>query len=314
MLLGGDVVALPTETVYGLAASIKSESALRKIFQVKGRPLLDPLIVHVLDNTWISRCAFTDNLDVQIRKLTDAFWPGPLTLILRRKPEVPAIVTSGLNSVAIRCPAHEIFREVLGLVDIPLAAPSANPFGYLSPTTAEHVRDVLGDRVKLVVDGGKCSVGVESTILDMTMNVPRIVRPGKISASDIASILCVVIQDYNPTTVSESAPGQSKQHYSPNTRLILFNGIDDVSDLIGNVARNSAFVFLSRPECFFEKNIFWLSENGDYATVASSLFDMLHVLDRSGHDAIYCQRAEHRGLGVAINDRLIRAAAKFSVE
>jgi L-threonylcarbamoyladenylate synthase len=314
MLLSGDVVALPTETVYGLAASIKSESALRKIFQVKGRPLLDPLIVHILDSTWISRCAFVDNLDAQIKALTNAFWPGPLTLVLRKKPEISAIVTSGSDFVALRCPAHEMFREVLRLVDVPLAAPSANPFGYLSPTTAEHVNEILGNKIKLVVDGGKCSVGVESTILDMTTNVPRVVRPGKVSASDIASVLCVVVQDYDATVVLSAVPGQSKQHYSPNTRLVLFGNIDDVSDLISDSSKNLAFVFLNRPECFFEKNIFWLSENGDYAVVASSLFDMLHMLDKSGYDAIYFQRAEHTGLGVAINDRLVRAAAKFSGE
>jgi L-threonylcarbamoyladenylate synthase len=312
MLLAGEVVALPTETVYGLAASIKSETALRRIFQIKGRPLLDPLIVHVLDGSWISRCAFVDNLGAQIDALVNAFWPGPLTVILRKKPEIPAIVTSGLNSVAIRCPAHRIFRDVLKIVNTPLAAPSANLFGCLSPTTAGHVREQLGSKVKLIVDGGRCDVGVESTILDMTMSVPHVVRPGKISAKDIADVLRVVVQDYDPALVSSTIPGQAKQHYAPNTRFILFEDIDDVSDFIGDESKNLAFIFLGRPECFFEKNVFWLSENCDYALVASSLFDMLHKLDKGEYDAIYCQRAENRGIGVAINDRLARAAAKFS--
>lgn len=311
-LLGGDVVALPTETVYGLAAVISSDDALRKIFQIKGRPLIDPLIVHILDNSWISRCAFVEHIEARVKTLTDTFWPGPLTIVLKRKPSISSLVTSGLDSVALRCPAHELFREILRLINIPLAAPSANPFGYLSPTTAQHVKDTLGDRIKVIVDGGKCSVGVESTILDMTSNVPQILRPGAISASDIANILDTVVLDYSPEFRSKSVPGQLPQHYAPHTKLVLFSSTDDVSTIMrASTTEKTAFVCIRRPDCFLEKDVFWLSENGDYQIVASSLFDMLQTLDELEYDVIYCQRAENVGIGIAINDRLTRAAAKF---
>jgi L-threonylcarbamoyladenylate synthase len=228
-------------------------------------------------------------------------------------PEISPTVTGGLDSVAIRCPAHEIFRKVLELIDIPLAAPSANPFGYLSPTSAEHVRKTLGDSVNLIIDGGKCSVGIESTILDMTASTPKIVRPGKISASDISNVLDMVVRDYDTAANSNSIPGQSKEHYSPNTHLILFKNISDVAELIeGAEPAKLAFVFLKRPEHFSGENIFWLSDDGNHLAAASALFNTLQTLDCSGYDAIYCQCAGSNGIGSAINDRLSRAAAKFS--
>ncbi|MDR2435918.1 MAG: threonylcarbamoyl-AMP synthase [Puniceicoccales bacterium] len=313
-LAGGDVVALPTETVYGLAASIESESALGKIFQIKGRPLLDPLIVHVLEYEWISRYAYVDGIGDRVKILADTFWPGPLTIILRKKSRVPPIVTAGRDSVALRCPAHEIFRKVLAALKIPLAAPSANPFGYLSPTTAQHVRDSLGDRVQLIVDGGKCSIGVESTILDMTTDVPRILRPGAISAGDIARIIGMNVADYCPAVSSQAAPGQLRQHYSPNTRLVLFENLEDISTLMGGATpKKAAFVLLERPKHSLEcGDVFWLSENGSGAIIAQNLFDVLRALDLAGYGVIYCQKAEPNGFGTAINDRLTRAAAKFA--
>ncbi|MDR0595738.1 MAG: threonylcarbamoyl-AMP synthase [Puniceicoccales bacterium] len=312
------VVALPTETVYGLAASIKSEVALGKIFQIKGRPLLDPLIVHLLDYNWISKYAYIDGLRVNIKVLTDAFWPGPLTIILQKKPMIPAIVTAGLDFVALRCPAHEIFRKVLKYINVPLAAPSANPFGCLSPTTAKHVQDSLGDKIPLIIDGGACSVGVESTILDVTSDIPCILRPGAISASDIAQALKVPVLDHSPSTSSAVAPGQLKQHYSPNTRLILAETAEDLSLLVKNAflsqtTEKAAFVYLKRPhDLYCANDIFWLSNKGDYFEVAKSLFDMLQNLDKAEYDVIYCQKAEQKGIGIAINDRLTRAAAKFA--
>lgn len=313
ILQSDGVVVLPTETVYGLAASMRSETAVRKVFQIKGRPLLDPLIVHMLDYTWISEYAHTDDLKVDVKALADAFWPGPLTIVLRKKSIVPAIVTAGLDFVAIRCPAHEIFRKILRAIRVPLAAPSANPFGYLSPTTAQHVRDGLGDRVPLIVDGGPCNVGVESTILDVTADVPRILRPGAIPTSDIAGVLGVTVMDYSPSTGPAAAPGQLKQHYSPNTRLILVKSAEDLSSLIGSAPpEDVAFVYLKRPtEQVHERNIFWLSDGGDYRAVARGLFEMLQTLDKSGYNTIYCQKAGQDGLGITINDRLTRAAAKF---
>lgn len=312
-LSAGEVAVLPTETVYGLAGSVESEQALRRIFEIKGRPLIDPLIVHVLDAMWIDRCAYMNGYEHWIRALTDAFWPGPLTIILKKKPDIPSLITAGLDTVALRCPAHEKFREVLELLDIPLAAPSANPFGYLSPTTAQHVRDTLGDKARVIVDGGKCSVGVESTILNMMGNVPCIVRPGAVSASDIANVLDTVVANYDPRRSPSPVPGQLPQHYSPHTRLVLFRNTDRVTELIdAHRDENAAYVCLRRPgEVADKKDVYWLSEDGDYRVVASSLFDVLQTLDNGKYDVIYCQCPENNGIGLAINDRLSRAAAKF---
>ncbi|MDR0715215.1 MAG: threonylcarbamoyl-AMP synthase [Puniceicoccales bacterium] len=317
LLRRDDVVALPTETVYGLAASIKSEVALRKIFQIKGRPLLDPLIVHLLDYNWISEYAHIDGLRANVKVLADAFWPGPLTIILQKKPMIPAIVTAGSDFVALRCPAHEIFRKVLKSINVPLAAPSANPFGCLSPTTAKHVQDSLGDKIPLIIDGGPCRVGIESTILDVTSDMPRILRPGAISASDIAQTLKTPVLDHSPSASSAIAPGQLKQHYSPNTRLILVEMAEDLSLLVKNASSSqitgkAAFVYLKRPHDFYYADVFWLSNKGDYFEAARSLFDMLQNLDKAGYDVIYCQKAEQKCIGIAINDRLTRAAAKFA--
>jgi L-threonylcarbamoyladenylate synthase len=312
-LKAGEVVALPTETVYGLAASIESELALGKIFQIKGRPLLDPLIVHVLEYEWISRCAHTGGVESKVRALADVFWPGPLTIVLRKRSKIPAIVTAGQDSVALRCPAHGVFKEVLRLLDVPLVAPSANPFGYLSPTTAQHVRDGLGDGVRLILDGGECAVGVESTILDMSVDTPRILRPGAISASDISRTLGITVANYDPSAASKAAPGQLRQHYSPNTRLLLFENLENISAQIGSaVPKKTAFVLLKRPENFPGGDIFWLSEDGDNGTAARNLFRMLRMLDAAGYDETYCQKAGPEGIGIAINDRLTRAAAKFA--
>ncbi|MDR1256109.1 MAG: threonylcarbamoyl-AMP synthase [Puniceicoccales bacterium] len=311
----GEVVVLPTETVYGLAASIKSGPALRKVFQIKGRPLLDPLIVHVLDYGWVPKWAHVDGLEERVKTLVDAFWPGPLTIVLQKKLAIPAIVTAGLDSVAIRCPAHEIFRKVLKAIKIPLAAPSANPFGCLSPTTAQHVKDSLGERVPLIVDGGQCNIGIESTILDMRASVPRILRPGAISASDIAQVIDAAVLDYSPVISSSAVPGQLKQHYSPNTRLVLVDAEKQLALLMNDPSREerAAFVYLKRPaECPYENDVFWLSDDGNNRVAARSLFSILQTLDRAGYDVIYCQKASPQGVGIAVNDRLTRAAAKFS--
>lgn len=312
-LRAGDVVALPTETVYGLAGAIDSESAIRKIFFVKGRPFLDPLIVHILDSSWIGRCAYVDGVEQQIDVLTDAFWPGPLTIILKKTSNISPLITSGMDTVALRCPLHEKFREVLRRIDTPLVAPSANPFGYLSPTTAQHVKNTLGDKVKIVLDGGKCTIGVESTILNLTSSIPSIVRPGAVTAKEIADVLGTIVMDYDPEMRSVTAPGQLPQHYSPHTRLSLLSSTDDITAVM-NAHRNehAAYICLKRPVVIDSPDVYWLSEDGDYKVVASALFDILQTLDSSGYDIIYCQCPENTGIGLAINDRLTRAAAKFN--
>jgi L-threonylcarbamoyladenylate synthase len=189
VLVEGEVVALPTETVYGLAAIISDEGALRKIFDIKARPLLDPLIVHVLDLSSLMDLAQIDErLFDRLYRLVDAFCPGPLTFVLKKKKIISDIISAGKKTVAIRIPAHPVFREVLRQSG-PLAAPSANPFGYLSPTRAEHVFASLGDKISYILDGGSCEVGVESTILDLSGKRFAILRPGAITAEEINAVL-----------------------------------------------------------------------------------------------------------------------------
>jgi L-threonylcarbamoyladenylate synthase len=320
-LRNGDVVALPTETVYGLAAIIGNDEALRKIFAVKERPLIDPLIVHVLDLTSLLHLVeVSDTVFNRLRFLVDAFCPGPLTFVLKKKKHVSDRVTAGKKTVAIRMPAHPLFREVLRHTG-PLAAPSANPFGYMSPTTAEHVRLSLGDKIPYILDGGTCDVGIESTILDLSGKRLTILRPGAITATMIGAVLGEEIEPYRSLIgANPSVPGILRQHYSPRTRLCLFKkSLDEVAlPLQGCGDSKVAVVFLSERgnpphllESVGEKTVFYLSVDGDLDTVARNMFALLRRLDSMQWHMICCQVPEKEGIGLAINDRLGRAAAKF---
>ena len=316
----GGVVALPTETVYGLAANALDARAVGKIYEIKGRPLANPLIVHVLDGSWVERYADFEGCAIRLERIVDDLWPGPITVIVKKKPIIPHIVTAGSDKVAIRCPDHELFRDVLRACDFPLAAPSANPFGYVSPTTAEQVRQTLGGKIEVIVDGGRCSVGLESTILDLTRDIPKILRPGALTADEISKILGEKIADYEPI-VSENptSPGQMKRHYCTNTKLVLFPHGDRKT--MAKVHGKIAVIFNGKPIVFAEiaenfhttrENIFWLSEDGNANAIARNLFATLQKLDGTGYDTIFCERPLREGIGVAIDDRLLRAAAKFS--
>jgi L-threonylcarbamoyladenylate synthase len=320
-LLSGEVVALPTETVYGLAAVISDDAALRKIFEVKARPLLDPLIVHVLDlSSLMGLVQIGDDLFTKVRRLVDAFCPGPLTFVLKKRKNVSDIITAGKKTVAIRMPAHTVFREVLRQSG-PLAAPSANPFGYVSPTCATHVLTSIGDKISYILDGGACEVGVESTILDLSGKHFAILRPGAITAEMIGEILNEKIEPYRPLVSTDpSAPGMLKQHYSPRARLRLFKQFPEkeIPHFQENLALKIATIYLSRDEAQRQKTvdkgantIFWLSENGNLNEIAHTVFDLLQRLDGMNFDMIYCQIPQKIGIGVAINDRLSRAATKF---
>jgi L-threonylcarbamoyladenylate synthase len=317
-LLRGGVVVLPTETVYGLAANALDPLAVGRIFEIKGRPLADPLILHVLDGSWVRRyadCGVGWGAD-RVRRIIDAFWPGPLTIVLPKAGIIPNIVTAGLGTVAIRCPNHPLFRGVLAETGLPLAAPSANPFGYVSPTSAEQVRETLGGKVAVIVDGGRCAVGLESTILDLTQKNPKILRPGAITSSDISPILGEPVVDYVNRIVSEkpNAPGQLKQHYCTNTPLMLFS--NGRREFVEDFGKKIAVVFNKKPSDFAASDgpsadVFWLSDGGEQGEIAKNLFATLQMLDGGKYDAILCERPIRSGIGVAIDDRLQRAAAKF---
>ena len=312
VLKNGGLVALPTETVYGLAGHAFDESALRQIFSVKGRPLIDPLIVHVLDVNMAHEVAV---LNDRALCLAQAFWPGPLTMILPKQKEVPSLVTAGLDTVAIRVPAHPVFRSILALSGLPLAAPSANPFGYISPSCAEHVQNMLGDRLEHVLDGGPCAHGVESTIVDLSSDVVRILRPGPILASQLEHVLEERVE--GPQQLSQSdeakpqlAAGQLHRHYSPRTPA-------QMVEIFPEELNGSACVLLSRPTSELNDalqgrgaQVYWLSESGDHGEMMQHLYAMLHRLDGLNYIQLYFERPEKSEGSLALLDRLTRACAK----
>ena len=303
----GGLVAMPTETVYGLAAAALDARACRAIFQAKGRPAHDPLIVHVLGLAHAEKLA---DFNEPARKLARRFWPGPLTLVLPKKSCVPDIVTAGRDTVAIRAPAHPLARRLLKLSGLPLAAPSANLFGYISPTSAAHVVDGLGGKIPSVLNGGPCRVGVESTILDLTNpSRPRILRPGAITAAALEKILGRKIPSGHAgrarKTAGLIAPGLLPQHYSPRTPLVIKSGWTKLPP-------NIAGIFLRRPAGPVARNIFWLSQRASLAEIARNLYHTLRAADLGGHRQIWIEALPEGsgGLAAAINDRLRRAAAK----
>ena len=303
-LRGGKVIGIPTETVYGLAGNALCEKTVRKIFEVKGRPFIDPLIVHF--DSLESAFQHAD-LSEFARKLAARFWPGPLTLVVAKRNSIPGIVTAGLSTVAIRVPGHPVFRSLLEDLDFPLAAPSANPFGYVSPTRAEHVQTTLGHRIPTVLDGGACWHGVESTIVDLRdPRQPKILRPGPISAEELG-IETPKTDRRSSAGGAQAAPGMLTQHYSPRTPIQLFaHGAQPEV-----VTPSAAVLYNTKPTTSeLANNQFWLSESGDPAEIAHNLFMLIQKLDTANYTVLHVERAADEGIGVAINDRLTRAAAK----
>ncbi|MGS4944419.1 L-threonylcarbamoyladenylate synthase [Meridianimarinicoccus sp. RP-17] len=295
-LLGkGTCVAFPTETVYGLGADARHDDAVAGIYAAKGRPAHNPLIVHLPD---LAAAADLAELPDAARVLAAAFWPGPLTLVLplKRGAGLSRLVTAGLDSVALRVPAAPVARRLLARSGLPLAAPSANPSGRISPTTADHVLAGLAGRIAAVVDGGPCAVGLESTILDLTGS-PRLLRPGGIPAEALARVLDMPLDLRRVTDdTAPAAPGLMASHYAPRARVRLnaeTPGTDEV--LLGFGPVQGAALNLS--------------ETGDLAEAAAGLFAALHRLDTGGATAIAVSPIPDTGLGRAINDRLRRAAA-----
>lgn len=306
-------MALPTETVYGLAADALNVRAIRQIFEIKKRPFYDPLIVHV---TCLEKLLELVELDTKllstVSTLVEAFSPGPLTYVLPKKSWIPDLVTSGQTTVAVRIPQHPLFQEVMLRSRCFIAAPSANPFGYISPTSASHVLQSLDGQLRHILDGGDCPIGVESTIIDLSQSKLCLLRPGKITREEIQPLLPdQEIEDYvaiaydGPTKLP--APGLPQQHYSPKTPLYLFS---KKSELPLAMAENVARVFLSkRDPADGGPDDFFLSEDGNLEVVARQLFALLRTLDHSHrYEKIYCQCPLPEGLGMAIADRLRRAA------
>jgi len=304
LLSEGELVAIPTETVYGLAANALDARAVARIFEVKGRPHFDPLIVHAANAE--RALALTVAPSRLAYRLAERFWPGPLTLVLPKVQEVPELVTSGLPSVAVRVPAHPLTLELLGLFGGPVAAPSANRFGRISPTRPEHVRAELGAAISLVLDGGPCVTGVESTILSLVGERPTLLRPGGTPLEAIEAVIgAVEVPAADPS--HPLAPGQLPSHYAPRTPLLLGSPERPPAALGGR--RGLLLVGPAREVSGFER-VEVLSPTGDLREAAAELFAALRRLDEAGLTGILAELAEEQGLGRAINDRLQRASRR----
>ena len=311
ILKQGGVVAVPTETVYGLAGNALSDDSLRLIFETKRRPLTDPLIVHVHSLEQVYFLAEVENNPL-FEVLAKRFWPGAITFVLPKKSVVSDLITASKDSIAIRMPGHSVFRELLQLVDLPLAAPSANPFSYVSPTSAQHVYDSFGELVP-VIDGGECLHGVESTVLSLLDPDELVVlRPGPVSVEEIQKVSSVPVRIHQSNLKSEDemiSPGMLIRHYSPKTPLKLFK---DPRELVDLDLKNAVVVTLGNDEYHFNdiRCIEKLSETGDMNFAASQIFSILRKWDHADCDTIYFQQFPEEGIGIAANDRLRRAAAQ----
>ena len=289
-LHAGGVVAIPTETVYGLAALARDSAAVDKIFAIKKRPRSHPLIVHVAS---FEKALLWGNFHPIAQKLAERFWPGPLTLLVPRTPLVPDWVTGGRDSVAIRIPNHSLTLKLLHEVNDALVAPSANKFGKVSPTSASHVAQDLGNEIDLILDGGECGIGVESTIVECIDGV-RVLRPGAISQHDVEEVLEIEVS--SDSSGQARAPGMLASHYAPNAQVVLCDTLEQAQNRVLKLGDKGLHVFM-----IFEPNLH------EYA---QKLYSLLRRADIDGCDVIVAVRAPVDGIGAAINDRLMKASAQ----
>ncbi|MBR0219040.1 MAG: threonylcarbamoyl-AMP synthase [Clostridia bacterium] len=310
----GQVVAFPTETVYGLGANALDENAVRAIFAAKERPADNPLIVHVADRSGLKGlCEVTEAAE----KLMDTFWPGPLTMLLKKTEMIPAVTTAGLPSVAVRCPNHPVALALLRKCGLPIAAPSANRSGRPSPTTARHVYEDMTGRIPLILDGGPCQVGVESTVADLTGPVPCVLRPGAVTAEDIAAIVgdCTVAESVmRPLKEGEAAPspGMRHRHYAPKAKMTVYIGSDRaVAQAICaryDEAENAAILtHTGAMPLYGDRRVFDLGDTPEEG--AHLLFQRLREMDEAGCGLILAQGWQPEGKALAVMNRMARAAA-----
>ena len=311
ILARGGLVALPTETVYGLGANALDEEAVMRIFQVKGRPQDNPLILHVASAEDLPK--WCRDIPEEAKALTDRFWPGPLTLVLRRRSVVPLRVTAGLETVAMRCPDHALTREVLRLAGVPVAAPSANLSGKPSTTTAEHCVHDLWGKVDAILDGGPCRVGLESTILDLTVSPPRVLRPGGVTLEQLRSVLPGTVMDPGLVRPDETpkAPGMKYRHYSPQAEVRLLRGEKErVYDYVNRLPDEGTAVlcFDGEEGGFPGKKVLAYGREDAPETQAARLFDCLRALDTPEITLICARCPSEAGVGYAVLNRLKKAA------
>ncbi len=306
LLRQGEVVAFPTETVYGLGADATAARAVARIFAIKARPAFDPLIVHLDDGSQLDTVATA--VPEAARRLATRYWPGPLTIVVPKHPRIPDIVSAGLPSVAVRVPDHPVALALIRAAGRPIAAPSANPFGYISPTTAQHVLDQLGDAVPLVLDAGPCRIGLESTIVSFLDSSPALLRPGAISHEALE-------RELGPVRIGQdqplpTAPGQLARHYAPATSVVVIADIATVPPAERSGSALLACTPVADTAGFDAVEI--LSADADLEAAAARLFAALRALDGGGYRRVFALAVPERGIGRAIMDRLRRAAALHS--
>ena len=302
-LINGDIIALPTETAYGLAANIYLDSALEKVFKLKKRPSYNPLIVHISNAGILEQIA--KNIPAKARELADIFWPGPLTLVLEKQDQIPNRITAGKPTVAVRVPNHPIALKLLKSLNFPLAAPSANPFGSSSPTSAEHVALYFKEEINFILDGGPCFCGLESTIIGFENDKPILYRHGAISIEEIEKIVGP-IKIKNQNSKNPSAPGMLTRHYAPKTQIQIN---DDISIALAQNPDKKIGVLSFRKNKKIKTEIHQevLSISGDLNEASKNLYAALHRLDQMNLDLIISSFFPEKGLGKTINDRLKRA-------
>ena len=309
IIRAGGLVAFPTETVYGLGCDALNPEAVARVFEAKQRPRFDPLIVHIADQSALD--TLVSHMSLSDQKLMDAFWPGPLTLVLPKRPVVPDLVTAGLPTVAVRMPSHPVALALIRKAGVPIAAPSANPFGYVSPTCAQHVLDGIGERVDLILDGGPCPLGVESTIMSTVGAVPEVLRPGSLPLSDIEAVMGPVIRRLR-SEQTPLAPGRLSRHYATRTPFAILPTRGAHRPPAGE--RAGLLAMSSPVEIGGYAVIEVLSSSGNIREAAQHLFAALRLLDGLSLDHLYAEPCEEQGLGLAIMDRLRRCAAPLQSE
>jgi L-threonylcarbamoyladenylate synthase len=319
----GETVAFPTETVYGLGADATNKAAVAKIFTAKERPTFDPLIVHIAGKEMLTTVVKV--IHKVTWRLIDTFWPGPLTLILPKRDEIPDIVTAGLPTVAVRMPRHEVALALIEEAGVPIAAPSANSFGRPSPTRAEHVMEDLGGKIALILDGGPTQVGIESTVLDLTSSPLAILRPGGVSKESLERILGEISISSGSEGEVFKSPGQMKQHYAPRAKVLLFNGkcrqrvITAIKEKIDELKNDNRIGVMVPDEeiSYFSGGDVVTTGLGSFVNmeaVAGNLFATMRTLDRKGVDYILTLAPPREGIGLAVFDRLFKASGSQVTE
>lgn len=304
-LRNGELVAFPTETVYGLGANARDPAALRRIFEAKGRPADHPLILHLDNVRFLAR--WVDEVPPQVEALAKAFWPGPLTLVMRRSEEASDVLTGGQDTVAIRIPSHPMAQQLLTAFGGGIAAPSANKYGKVSPTRPEHVREELGDAVRIIMDGGECQIGVESTILSLVGPKPRLLRPGSITQAQLEAVIGPV--EVGADAAAPRVPGSTAQHYSPSTAVAIVPStlLESRIDTLLRDARRVA-VLAQRPPRKAQQGVTWINAGRRLDVYQRDLYANLRSLDKAGADLILVEEVPAKPEWAAVQDRLARCA------